>query len=543
MKKVYNLVLVLIISLMTINLSAQERFLDEVFSEVTVTQNAGIYATNATVILAPTIIKKPLVFDFYEPTGDTLSTRPLVIYFPTGNFLPIKVNGGVSGSMRDSAVVEISSRLAKLGYVVAVCDYRKGWNPISPDQTVRTETLINAAYRGLQDARSAIRFFRKNVAENSNSYKVDTSRITLFGQGTGGYITLAAATLDDYQEILTTTNGPGKFLKDTDSGTVPMVIPFIHGDIEGKTNAGVRATASDPYTDTLSYANHPNYSSEFHLQVNLGGALGDISWLDPGDVPMITFQAPKDAFAPYDDAVLKVPTTGGDVVQVQGGKAIMDSVNVFGNNQIFIDAAFDDPYTQAAKAATAAIEVDSLKHPYFEGLYPINLPLNSFMRNEGSPWEWWEPMAWDTVMHPTCQALMLPFPQCNYHTIALQTNELMSPQRARTYIDTIIGYMAPRAYEVLNLGDLTSSTEEILQDQEVKLTIAPNPSRDVIRIRTELDEMKDVIIYDINGRTVRGYQNLNSFQLDFNRSDLPPGMYIAKLRFDKGVITKKLMFR
>ncbi len=63
----------------------------------------------------------------------------------------------------------------------------------------------------------------------------------IFGQGTGGYITLATASLDKYSEVLTTTSGVGKFVG---SNGLPYVIErvplpgggvlYINGDIEGK---------------------------------------------------------------------------------------------------------------------------------------------------------------------------------------------------------------------------------------------------------------------------------------------------------------------
>ena len=43
-----------------------------------------------------------------------------------------------------------------MGYVVASIDYRTGWNPLAATQSERTYQLINAAYRGVQDARTAL---------------------------------------------------------------------------------------------------------------------------------------------------------------------------------------------------------------------------------------------------------------------------------------------------------------------------------------------------------------------------------------------------
>ena len=110
-----------------------ERYLDEVFDDVVFTDTIG-YGENTTVILAPNFIKRPLFYNFYEPEGDTEELRPLIVLFHTGNFLPRLINGQISGSLEDKYIVNLSERLARMGYCVAIVDYRKGWNPISDIQ-------------------------------------------------------------------------------------------------------------------------------------------------------------------------------------------------------------------------------------------------------------------------------------------------------------------------------------------------------------------------------------------------------------------------
>ena len=140
------------------------RYIDEVFADVTVTPNVQ-YGTNITVIPAlqgQPPAAQPLMLDLYEPAGDTQTDRPLILYFHTGNFLPQYVNGSALGNKDDSATVAICTEFAKKGYVVASCDYRLGWNPTAATQSERTLQLIQAAYRGVQDSRTAVRFFRKS---------------------------------------------------------------------------------------------------------------------------------------------------------------------------------------------------------------------------------------------------------------------------------------------------------------------------------------------------------------------------------------------
>lgn len=48
-----------------------------------------------------------------------------------------------------------------MGYVVASVDYRLGWDPVNTSKDIRVFSLINAAYRGVQDASTCIRFSKR----------------------------------------------------------------------------------------------------------------------------------------------------------------------------------------------------------------------------------------------------------------------------------------------------------------------------------------------------------------------------------------------
>ena len=164
---------------------AQQRYQDYIFEESDITVNESIiYGTNFTVLLQAQTghtEPQPLVMDVYSPNDSTEDLRPLIVYLHTGNFLPVALNGGVNGTIRDSSTVFTCKRLSRLGYVVASADYRLGWLPTAETQSTRNFTLINAAYRGVQDVRSCIRYFKRTVAEEGNPYQIDTSRIVVWG--------------------------------------------------------------------------------------------------------------------------------------------------------------------------------------------------------------------------------------------------------------------------------------------------------------------------------------------------------------------------
>ena len=544
MKKLFTLNLLL---LTFASVFAQTRYVDEVFDEVEETTDV-LYGVNATLLFLPVFgeaVPEALYMDVYSPAGDVATDRPLVLLFHTGNFLPAITNGQIAGSRKDSSAVEMCRQLARRGFVAASVDYRLGWNPLAETQPERALGLIQAAYRGLQDGRNAIRYMKTFATD----YGIDPEKIVMWGNGTGGYLVLGTAALDDYFEIVSTENGPGKFLLDADGDGVPetpMVVPQYHGDIEGK----VLTVAPDgafgvPAGDTTNYVNFPDVSSEYALTVNVGGALGDVSWLDENTGPIISVQSPFDMFAPYDDAVLIVPTTGDPIVQVQGGLAISRRQNELGNNDSFANGIYNDAITQTAmdNSATAG-------HEYQEGLFPFIRPANSLGLDEGVVINWWDPNGLVTFlsdMGPVTAPLnMIPHPSGGtFHDQGLILNEGMSAEKARANIADIMDYVIPRTCLSLALPEcdyLFTSTEDVLVDDSF-LTISPNPVLDRMTIESASELIQSVEVYNSNGQVVFRNTNINAQSFTIDRVSLGTGMFVVKTAFENGISTRKVMVK
>ena len=427
-------------------LDAQVRYINEVFSDVNVTTDV-VYGSNVTVL--PLLqgalpANAPLLCDIYEPAGDTEVDRPLLIYIHTGNFLPQYLNGSAVGAKNDSCAVELCTRYAKMGYVVASIDYRLGWNPLASTQSERTYQLINAAYRGVQDARTAVRYFRMAEATMGDPYGIDPNMIGYMGEGTGGYVSYAASTISDYNDIILDDMGApiAKFWYDPGDGSfIPMVIQEVNGDPEATSDGYAPGSAfgvADPVQ--LCVANHVGYSSDVSFQVNLGGALGDLNWLDAGDPAMISFQSPVDQFAPYTTGVLVVPTTNENVVEVSGAYDIHAEINgqmAPNNNNAYQSLGLSDVYSAQATANG---------NMGWDGLYPVKndnvngVPTQPY---DGAPWQWWDVATTELV------------DAANGTTIAqtqLTLNPNMGPLEGRAYCDTIVGYAAPRMAALLGLA-------------------------------------------------------------------------------------------
>ncbi|MDB5283595.1 MAG: hypothetical protein JWO06_2670 [Bacteroidota bacterium] len=225
-----------------------QRYQDTIFHNVSVT--TGIYFATATPF---GILAQPqdLYLDIYEPTGDTLTKRPIIVFQFGGGF--------VIGSRNEPDIPQFATYFAQLGYVVASIDYRIGLNPLDTGSTVR------AFYRGVQDERSAIRFLAQNAAQ----FKLDTNYLILTGTSAGCFCAFANAFMTD-----TDRPGPtfGTTLEPDDMGCM---------DCSGNTAFGHRI----PRIKAI---------------VNQWGAMLDTSYIDPWEkVPVISFHGDQDILVPY----------------------------------------------------------------------------------------------------------------------------------------------------------------------------------------------------------------------------------------------------
>jgi len=526
MKKV-NISILLFLCFAVSFLHAQNtRYVDPIFSDVDVEYDV-VYGNNISVLTgAPAALD--LKMDVYTPAGDTETDRPVVLYFHTGSFLPQYINGQITGGRLDSTVVEICTRLAQRGYVAMAVTYRQGWLPTSPDQNVRTGSLLQAAYRGIQDARTCVRYLRKDVDINGNSYGIDPDKIVMWGQGTGGYISLGAAFLDDYSEIVI-----DKFINSQTA--LPFVVESVHGDIYGTSTA------------QLNLPNHVGYSSDFAMAINMGGALGDSSWVNGAANEPVTmgYHVVTDPFAPFGNGPVIVPTTNQFVVNVSGTRTAVQFANESGANDILapVLTMSPDALTQFVTAVkNVPVNLAALgQAPTTLGadhIYPFRV-----VGLGSGPWDWWNKPLLDVIISQYPASLMLNADVL--HSNGLITNPDMSAAKGRLYIDTIMQYFIPRACQGLQLESclLVSGTEEIADQSKVQLTFAPNPASSEMLVKTNIETpMIDLQVFDMSGLLVQSVRNVNTNQYTLQRNGLPPGMYLVKVRVEEGFIAQRIVF-
>lgn len=493
--------------------TAQLRFVDAVVSRDKITRIDNVtYSQNYTVLygdLDPNTAGnqfqlETLKMDVYTP-DDNSTNRPLVILLHSGSFLPRYLNQTPTGAKNDSHMVEMATQWAQRGYVVASITYRQGWNPQSMDETVRRSTIINAAYKGVQDLSACIRFFKENAAAFGNTFSIDTSKIAVGGVGTGSYITSAFASLDRQDEITI-----AKF-RDPSSGAV-FVDDKIWGDRFG---FGGVTSAIPGVGGPFNKENGKGYTSKAGVAFQIGGALGDSSWLEAGQIPLIWAHSVSDPFAPYTTGMVNVPGTPLKVVEVSGGYDIMKRATSLGNTDAYKGKVMDD-WTRAANKFNNGID----------GLLPIVGLVNS-----SGPYEWWD----------TAAIKLLPNPPYNVPAIlgsGKATNPLMSRTRALTFIDTLMGYIAPRV--AVTLGLQTSVGVENV-NLASNVTVYPNPAHGQVIIHNNWDNrtLEQVVFRDINGKTIKSTAVHHNHIVE--KLDMPAGIYIVEMQFNNGVGTTRLV--
>lgn len=584
--------------------NAQTRYIDEVFTDAQIVTTADVtYGTNINFLYsdfsnpglfgpelvqlqtlvstqqpipaaffdpqdASTVVKvSNLKMDIYEPDQalDTAAIRPVVLYLHTGNLLPPPINGSPNGLKTDSCAIVTCQRLAKRGYVAISVQYRGGWNPLAGTVQERRGGLLNAVYRAIHDVKQCTRTLKADAA-GANTYGVNTNKMTVWGEGTGGYIALAYVTMDDPAELFIEKFRPNPF-----DPTISYIDTNLVGNLEG-------------FNGNLALYRPNGFNSEVQMCVNMGGALADTSWLAPGDAPMVSMHTVRDDFAPFSEGTVIVPTTDEEVVLVQGPNVFIPLANQYGNNAAFENLA-NDPITAAARALygttwdrygdggtpTTVTIADA------EGLYPFVRPLRPWKANEASPWQWWDEFS------PLAQAIVSAGPPpVTAHQASLQSNPDMSSAKGRTYLDTCIGYAAPRIVCALQLGpcqlgvpdclgvidgpdvpgqpcdDANGNTvndtwslncacvgQPIGIDEPAAaaaVVIAPNPSNDDIRIISPGGKLLAYTLHAVDGRLVRNV-GVNANNTMIERNGLESGSYFITLQFADGKATRKVVLQ
>jgi acetyl esterase/lipase len=193
-----------------------------------------------------------LLMDIYQPTGDALAQRPVIVFAHQGGF--------VSGLRTDAYMVDVCTKFARLGYVTASIDYRL-LDLLTIATAFDTVNIAKSAVRGMQDLRAAVRFFRKDAA-TTNTYRVSPGYVIVGGSSAGAFAALEVGYLDKAAEV-------------------PAYVGIAAlGGVEG-------------------VSGNPGYSSQPQAVLNLSGATETPNYIEPGNAPLCSVHGTADATVPY----------------------------------------------------------------------------------------------------------------------------------------------------------------------------------------------------------------------------------------------------
>jgi len=210
-----------------------------------------------------------LYLDFYEPSGDVATERPLIIVAFGGSF--------IAGARED--MDWMCEYYASLGYAAATIDYRLYDGPLFPlpDSVAMTEEVLMA----VSDMKAAIRFFKEDAATN-NTYRIDTNYIFLGGISAGA-ITAAHTALLDSNDVI-------------ESYIQPLLA----------NNGGWTGNSSS----------NTQYTDNVRGLLNFSGALRKSSYIDANDPEFFSVHDAGDDVVPYATGAASV--AGFPIITMQG---------------------------------------------------------------------------------------------------------------------------------------------------------------------------------------------------------------------------------
>jgi acetyl esterase/lipase len=232
------------------------RYADRVFADVDVTTGLVYGRAPSIVPLDPDGTAygegppEHLLLDLYEPRGDTLAERPVIVYVHGGYFSP------ASGFTRSTPgeAVRFANDWTRRGYVVAAIDYR-----LAAGAFTNAARLARAVPAAQHDAQAAVRWLRANTAR----YRLSGSAIGIAGYSAGG----------------TTALNVGYFAHDPGASGTPGESSAVAAVLS------LSGTLSVPAV--VGTSNYPPYAEP----------------LRPGGPPVLMINATADRIVPYDWAV------------------------------------------------------------------------------------------------------------------------------------------------------------------------------------------------------------------------------------------------
>lgn len=325
--------LLLFIGLLCSTLLPAQMWVDSLYTTQTTTVTYGSAVNYAGITV-------PLEMDITLPLNDSPPPcgRPLMVCIHGGGF--------VAGTKNDADVQYFMRRYAERGYAAVSINYRLGqfntnialncnlpnWNCLNMADTAEWH---RAYYRGIQDARGAIRY----LVNNKTQFNVNHNNVFVMGTSAGGFIAMGVGYLDVDAEKPLSANAqvavaaPNAAYEQTcivQPGFAPSISTM---DLSRPNLGGINGTLN-PSTTPYTIRGVGNFFGAVFSNLFLQSAT-------PTQPPLYLFHQPNDLIVPYGtDPVLEgfsdcavqtncVPMISRPIVH--GSQSIVNTLNLIGN--------------------------------------------------------------------------------------------------------------------------------------------------------------------------------------------------------------------
>ncbi|MDW8333192.1 MAG: T9SS type A sorting domain-containing protein [Bacteroidia bacterium] len=439
-----------------------------------------------------------LLLDLYYVEDPQSEPRPLIILVHAGSFQPPSVveggfglRAGPGGRKNDNWIVDMATDLAKRGFVVASMDHRVGWDAIGCQGKACAQSVFKAVLRAQQDMRACIRYLRRPSI--ASQYKIDVNRIAVGGSSSGAYVGIHSQVLDNIEEVISVD----KFLDDQG---VPMVDSTKIGDLNG-------VMQTQPAGSSLQ-ASDLSISSRVQAIISFGGAVGDTTFLDPGDPPIIAVHGVEDATTPYNTAIVITAALQKPIIEVSGGLDMVRVAAQKGNQNIFRQKLGDAPYSVQINDETTVTVHPGLKLFPGEGFEFYNW------------WSWGDPTRTDPAR----------------------------TAKAQNYLrNDVMYFMLPRLLAALDLEEALQAA--VGRDDAIvlqnALSVFPNPADDqlVVALHDSKYRLQKIELYNALGQKVWDKTCDRTAMFEASVGDLPAGVYHLRVVTNAATVGSKFIKR
>lgn len=248
--------------------------------------------------------------DVYTAADDDYTElKPLVIFAHGGAFY--------AGSKTTPSMMRLCNEFASRGYVAASIQYTLTSSLNLVDSLIMTETVMQA----IGDGKAAIRWFRKDAAENGNQFNIDPDQVFVGGNSAGAVLMNNLTYIDE-------------------ADVLPAYMDSIilaNGGLEGA-------------------AGNFGYSSEVNGVLNFAGAIYKRSVISNNTMPPIfSVHGDEDGIVPYDCNSVFWQQFGDLLIEMCGSSIIHDEADKIGllNELIVFEGDNHTPWeANSAKMST-----------------------------------------------------------------------------------------------------------------------------------------------------------------------------------------------